>query len=124
VRGRFQKVLLSWLLILAIGGHWPLLQSVAWMNMFVRFSQTDDLATAFVKTFDQKNACNLCKLVKKGQEAEQKQTAKISKLKLDPFFAEKDEFLIEARPSPIILARHLAPANLRSRPPSPPPKFP
>jgi len=122
VHRRFQKVVVSWLLVVAIGGHWPLLQSVAWMKMFVEFSQTDDFTTAVVKTFNGKNLCSLCKLVREGKETEQKQTAQVSKLKVDLFFAETDRYPIEARP----FVPPEAPASFltlfRGSPPSPPPK--
>ena len=52
MRTRFLQSLLALLLITMIGGHWALLQSVAWVGMAVRFSQDTTLADALRKTFD------------------------------------------------------------------------
>ena len=56
------------------GGHWTVLQSVAWVGMVVSYTQADDsLATAVEKTFDGQHPCNLCEVVKDGREADREQ---------------------------------------------------
>jgi hypothetical protein len=67
---RCGKVLVAVALILSIGAHWALLQSIAWIGMTVSYSQGASIATALEKTFDGKHPCPLCKLVKKGQATE------------------------------------------------------
>ena len=59
-------------LIIAVGGHWAVLQSVAWVSMAVNYSQTDSIDVALEKTFSGKNPCKLCLAVKKGKQEEKK----------------------------------------------------
>jgi len=61
------------LLIVSVGGHWAVLQGVAWATMLTRFSQTMSLAQAAGFTFDGRHPCALCKAVRQGQEAERKE---------------------------------------------------
>ena len=76
-------------LTLTLGAHWILLQSVAWMGMVVTYSQTDSLTVAISKTFDGQHPCKICKVVRKGQQASEKQeTVKVEK--------QIDSFLIPA----------------------------
>lgn len=119
---RLQQILAGWLLILAIGGHWPLLQSVAWVNMLVKFSQTDSLAAAVQKTFDGKHGCNLCELVKTGKEAEQKQAAQFPVTKLDLFLVHALPFSIAPAESHPIDSGYLRLLEGGAAPLSPPPK--
>src|SRR5687767_2464326 len=83
VRGRFAKLLIVVLLIVSLGGHWAFLQSVAWATMVVDYSKDAPLSVAVSKTFDGKNPCNLCHLVKRGQETEKEHEAIKVKTKLD-----------------------------------------
>jgi hypothetical protein len=70
-------------LVLAIGGHWALLQSAAWLGMAVSFSKTESVSVALEKTFDGKHPCPLCKLVKAGKSSERKQDLQKLETKLD-----------------------------------------
>jgi len=45
-------VLALMLLILMLGLHWAMLQSVAWVSMIVTYSKQDTLQVALTKTFD------------------------------------------------------------------------
>jgi hypothetical protein len=83
VRSRVCSNVVALLLIVSIGGHWALLQSVAWVSMVVNFSKEAPLEVAVSKTFDGKHLCNLCKFVKKGKESEQTRDAVKVKTKLD-----------------------------------------
>ena len=62
---RLSKWLVVVLFVLATGGHWALLQSVAWVTMAARYSQDSVLAEVLEKTFDGHHPCELCKLVQK-----------------------------------------------------------
>jgi len=66
-----------------IGGHWVLLQSVAWAGMFVGYAQKADFSTALARTFDGRSPCALCKMVKAGKESEQKREAAQRPIKLE-----------------------------------------
>ena len=89
MRGHFAKSLIAVLLIVSLGGHWAFLQSVAWASMVIDYSKDAPLSVAVAKTFDGKNPCNLCHLVKRGQESEQKQDATKVKTKLEFWMLER-----------------------------------
>jgi hypothetical protein len=72
-------------LIFTIGLHWPLLQSVAWVNMIVVFSKHEGIGQAVEKTFNGKNPCKLCNFVAEGKKADQKKTAPNLVKKFDLF---------------------------------------
>jgi len=59
-------------LIVAIGGHWAFVQSVAWVGMTLSYSKTDSLLVALQKTLSGQHPCKLCKIVDEGKKEEQK----------------------------------------------------
>lgn len=56
----------------ALGLHWSLLQSVAWVGMVVSYSHDASLGEALEKTFDGKHPCALCKTIAAGKKSEKK----------------------------------------------------
>jgi hypothetical protein len=66
----------QWLLIMTLmvsmGGHLALLQTIAWGNMLVSYSSETTLSEAMEKTFDGGHPCELCKVVKKSKSEEEK----------------------------------------------------
>lgn len=62
-------------LVLAVGGHWAFLQSVAWVGMAIDYSQDAPLLEALQKTFSGDHPCKLCKVVDQGKKEERKQAA-------------------------------------------------
>jgi len=91
------------LLIVAIGGHWLVLQSAAWVGMFASNLTTTSVAEAWSKTFDGKHPCKLCKVVREGTKAAKKQDSQKIEIKLD--------LLLVARQG--IIFRWLGPPSLR-----------
>jgi hypothetical protein len=83
VRHRICKSLVAVLLIFSVGGHWAVLQSVAWVSMVVQYSQEAPIEVAVAKTFDGKHPCKICKFVKEGKESEEKGPTLKEKTKLD-----------------------------------------
>lgn len=67
----------TWAALLAIlfasGGHWVVLQTVAFGSMVVRYSQEAPLREALAKTFDGKHPCPLCHAIQRGRQQEEKQ---------------------------------------------------
>lgn len=63
--------------------------------MIVTFSARDGLKEAFVKTFDGKHACKLCKFVSEGKKGESKNSTPQSSQKLDPMIITSIETRIE-----------------------------
>jgi hypothetical protein len=96
-----RKTAVAFLLIFSIGAQWPLLQSFAWLNMFVSFSSEGGIKEALDKTFDGKHPCKICKLVREGKESEKKSSPPDSlKKKLDPMLAQTLEIRIQPIPFP------------------------
>src|SRR6185295_12505017 len=85
MRSRLGKWLVVAALTCAIGGHWTLLQSVAWVTMAVNYSQTAPLNEALAKTFDGKHPCPICKLVTEGKKSERQQVLEKIVTKIDFF---------------------------------------
>ncbi|MGB8166635.1 MAG: hypothetical protein WCF18_04035 [Chthoniobacteraceae bacterium] len=56
-----------------LGGHWAVLQTVAWTSMLIDNAKTASLTEAFAKTFDGTSPCSLCKAVTAGRSSEEKQ---------------------------------------------------
>ena len=109
-------------LTFALGGHWAILQSVAWMSMVASYSQTAPLKAALVKTFDGKHPCSICKFVDTGKKSEQKRETQKLLTKLDFFLTPTRVTLYPPSPVPP-QACPAGPAKSRSEaPPTPPPR--
>jgi len=63
------------MLALSVGGHWAVLQSVAWIGMAVEFSQSMPMDQALAATFDGNHPCAMCQAVKQGRAKEREQSA-------------------------------------------------
>jgi hypothetical protein len=124
VRRRFARSIIAVLLIFSIGGHWALLQSVAWVSMVIDYSKDAPISIAVEKTFDGKHPCNICTLVQRGKQTEEKREAIKTKHKLDLWvaFAETslpNLALVRADFVPVISFFH----GRGDSPPVPPPRF-
>ena len=87
----FQRLARLLVLIAAVqilGGHWAVLQTVAWAKMLVDYSQQDSLSVAVAKTFDGEHPCQLCHTVKEGRQEEQKKQTPTTIAKLDAVLAQ------------------------------------
>ena len=62
-------------LVVSLGPQWTILQTTAWVSMFVRFAHETSLGVAWVRTFDGKHACKLCLTVQKGRAQEQQKNS-------------------------------------------------
>ena len=80
---RFGRYLLIGALIISMGGHWVLLQTIAWGNMLVDFSSKSSLSEAVEKTFDGDHPCALCKVVKTSKSDEEKKPLLKSEMKME-----------------------------------------
>src|ERR1051326_2842359 len=109
-------------LTFVLGGHWAILQSVAWLTMVAGYSQTDPLKQALVKTFDGDHPCPLCLFVAKGKKAEQKQDTQKLLVKLDLFAAAAPALLWPPAKDPLGYPTGPAPSDRILSPPVPPPR--
>jgi len=123
MRTKIARAIVVFALICAIGGQWAILQSVAWVNMMMDFSQTSTLGSAIVKTFDGKHPCALCKAVREGKASESKQASLTVETKLD-FWLISASALLDPPPPFVIFPGKPDAAQLRSEPPpTPPPRL-
>ena len=72
VRCRLMTVVMALALFLVAGGHWAMLQGVAWATMVRDFSKTGSLTEAVGKTFDGKHPCAMCKKLTNARASEEK----------------------------------------------------
>lgn len=69
---RLGCVMMATALFLVAGGHWAMLQGVAWAGMVKDFSRTGSLTEAVGKTFDGKHPCAMCKKIASARTHEEK----------------------------------------------------
>lgn len=60
-------------LVLTLGLHWALLQSVAWTGMIIVYSQENSLRAAISMTFDGEHPCSMCNAIEQGRSEERRQ---------------------------------------------------
>lgn len=78
-----------------LGGHWAILQGVAWVNMMLSYSRdTGSLALAAEKTFSGQYPCNMCRKIQEEHQKEEKLPA-ISQLskKVEVFYVPATKWL-------------------------------
>lgn len=110
-------------LILAVGGHWAVLQSVAWVSMAVNYSQTDSLDVALEKTFNGKNPCKLCRVVQAGKQEEKKQELTKLETKLDFLCLQSFAYVHPTLPCTLLPSFSALAFPRSEAPPSPPPRL-
>lgn len=125
------RCILTWsLLVLLVGGHWGMLQVVAWTNMLIDYSRDNTFADAVEMTFGGEYRCNICKQVDDGIAAElgsdeRKVPGKTQKtVKLDALI----ETPLLVMPPPLVQVRPPVPvaddaAGWRGEPPRRPPQL-
>jgi hypothetical protein len=104
------------------GGHWAVLQTVAWTTMLAGHMGTDSLATAFHDTFDGKHPCCLCKQIASGRKSEKKAEF-TSQFKVPEFLPTTSRFVFAAPTFcwPVRPAAEM-PKSISRTPPAPPPR--
>jgi hypothetical protein len=119
---RLSRFAVVFALVLAVGGHWALLQSVAWVGMTIDFSRTDPIDKAIEKTLDGQHPCNLCHFVAEGKKSDRAQEIVKPDTKLD-FISTPAFVLPTPAERPFDLTVFFASGSSRSdTPPSPPPR--
>jgi hypothetical protein len=103
-----------------LGGHWAVLQTVAWVGMAIEYAQTDSISGALAKTFDGAHPCELCQVVTKGQAKEKTQDQVRLVVKLDAILAPA----VALPPRPEAPARFFVQTSLRGRHSAAPPTRP
>lgn len=120
---RLSRTLLGLTLAFALGAHWLVLQSVAWVGMVITYSQDAPLMEAISMTFDGAHPCKLCKVVKAGKQAEQKQVLVKLDSKLDLLPAETSALLPPLLPFTLQTHPAAGAPTRNEAPPGPPPRL-
>ncbi len=105
-----------------LGGHWALLQTVAWTAMLADNLQSCSFHDAVSRTFDGKHPCCLCKTIAAGQKTEKKSgfTAQTQKLEFPP--AKENPVLFAPSSFQWLPQANSFAATLLLKPPTPPPR--
>jgi hypothetical protein len=81
---RLARILTLIALLQICGGHWGVLQTVAWTKMVAGYLQEQSsLPEALEKTFNGRNPCSLCKAVSEGRSEEKQQDSPKTVLKFE-----------------------------------------
>ncbi|MFO1476424.1 MAG: hypothetical protein U1F98_07220 [Verrucomicrobiota bacterium] len=119
---RIGNIFLIVALLAATGGHWALLQTVAWAGMLADNLKTTSISQAVERTFDGKHPCPLCRQIAEGKKAEKKsefplELKKFEFLSAAPkfIFASPTQFRLEAVPECFS-------ESVLHSPPTPPPR--
>ena len=120
---RLGQYLLIAALFAACGGHWLVLQSVAWGGMIVEYSHSSPLVTAVQKTFDGQHPCGLCKAIQKSKGSEEGHAAQVIVSKLELFYAPATVLIHPAREVRWLGALESVFEARAEQPSVPPPRF-
>ena len=109
-------------LLASVGGHWALLQSVAWTRMIIERTHADSFAAAVQTTLDGEHPCALCKRITEGKQQEKQPEKMQAKVKMD-MLCERRLIAIAPPSQPMLFQSGLTDAMPRAeRPPVPPPR--
>ena len=115
-------VLLIVALLASVGGHWVVLQSVAWTNMLAENLREVSVTEAFEKTFDGRHPCCLCKAIKEGKKSEKKSELPAPLKKME-FVSEQPVFVFNPpQDFHLLPATWFSSPDFSSQPPVPPPR--
>jgi hypothetical protein len=120
---RLLKLPLVLALMVSIGLHWALLQSVAWVGMVVSYSQDASFSAAITKTFDGQHPCKLCHFVKEGQQQEKKQDVQKPGPKFDACLDAAAEIAFSNAQDALVPALADSPVIRPGSPVPPPPRL-
>jgi hypothetical protein len=120
---RLSKMVVALMLILSIGAHWAILQSVAWTLMIYQYSHQDNWQQALIKTFDGQHPCSLCVLIKEGKKTERQQSTVVLRVNsLESVITESFVLSVPQANHDFPEPRCLVVATRLERPPTPPPR--
>lgn len=82
------------------GGHWVVLQSLAWGGMLVVNARASGFGDAVEKTFDGEHPCGLCKRIEHGRKSEKKPDAASPAAGKLEFIQQRPVFVLIRAPEP------------------------
>ena len=120
---KFTQAVVALALVCVIGGPWAMLQSFAWLGMAVTYAQDASLKEAFVKTFDGKHPCGICKAVQEGKRSERKQNSLKLDTKIDLWLVRAAAWVSPTLPSFNVRRTPVSCVQRVDSPPTPPPRL-
>ena len=119
---QFGKTCVVVTLVVMLGAHWAVLQTVAWTAMLADNLQSCAFRDAVVKTFDGKHPCCLCKAIAAGKQSEKKNEFSLQLPKLE-FPPVKGNFVLTPPTRIQVLPAHdFFGRSFMPEPPTPPPR--
>ena len=109
-------------LVATMGGHWVLLQTIAWTGMLAGNLNRGSVCQAVSRTFDGKHPCPLCKAIAAGKKSEQKKPGSFTMQKLEFIPAHGAAELIVSFRFPLFPRTHLIADSPFEEPFLPPPR--
>jgi hypothetical protein len=119
-------------LMVSIGGHWGMLQAIAWARMLQDYSAEKGLAGGIKDTFSGERPCPMCLKLRKEKSEAEKSKAPVSQEKTDSTLKWADSFqggiLLPKAPLPkCVGGLRFLPVVMpvgenRARPATPPPR--
>ena len=120
---RLGQLALTLALVAVIGGHWAVLQTVAWTTMLADNLRDSSFTQAVTRTFSGEHPCKLCVEISAGKKSEQKSEFQFSLKKLEFthgvsvfYFSPPQDFRLTAEGHTPLCGRNQVP-------PLPPPRF-
>jgi len=123
VRTKIAQLLIVFSLVCAIGGHWAVLQSVAWVGMVMNYAHDSTLSEALQKTFDGRHPCKLCKVVQDGKQSEGNDALLKVETKLDLLLPHAASWLNPPPRFVVLPGPAFPPPSRAESPPTPPPRL-
>lgn len=106
------------------GGHWAVLQSVAYARMVVEFAQKDSLGIAVKKAFAGRHFCSLCPKIRDGYNEQRKAPRTQTVDRLPEFVGQSGGLLLFMLTQGLeILSLLPSYIDFSTAPPKPPPRL-
>lgn len=106
------------------GGHWAVLQGIAWVQMVHDYSQNASVAEAVEKTFSGEAPCSMCKKIAEAKHQEQKAPATVKVDKKAEIFSVAENTLLQKPISRDFVYLRPAAASFDARADAPPTPVP
>ncbi len=121
---RIGNLLLIVALLAATGGHFALLQSIAWTSMLAEHLQAESFSQAVTRTFDGRHPCKLCCAIAAAKKSEKKTEFPLATQKIE--FPPLAPGLVLYAPAAyqLLASRSAFADSVCVTPPTPPPRSP
>jgi hypothetical protein len=86
------RIVLVAMILVMTGGHWLILQSVAWAKMIIDYSRSSSIRIAVEQTFDGRHPCGMCKWIQKEKQSSKQPELKRSSAPDNVVFVETCTF--------------------------------